>query len=293
VELVTHLRGATFTLGLMLYASMSNAADCRHTDYGEPRHMSISNALGLTNSPRWKLICRDGYQAAFNFDHNVADWVAMHLRREDLVQNPGEEAKRDDIFRPDPLVPETHRVVGDDYKYSGYHRGHLAPAASMKRSQQVMNESFFMTNMAPQVGAGFNSGIWKALERRMRWWACERDELYIISGPLYETRPIEELAYDEDGDGEDDNGILVHVPSHFFKIAYDPRRVEAIGFLLPNSKQRTADLDTFIKSIDAIEARSQLDVLTDLPDQIEAVVEAAVQRQQWHKPSDDVCSRLK
>ena len=80
----------------------------------------------------------------------------------------------------------------------------------MKWSVEAMRESFFMTNMAPQVGNSFNRHIWKSLEQRMRRWACERGVLYVVTGPLYEERPLEQLVYDKDGDGVDDNGVLVY-----------------------------------------------------------------------------------
>lgn len=130
--------------------------------------------------------------------------------------------ERKDAFRGDPEVPDEHRVVKADYTGTGYDRGHLAPAGAMKWSVEAMSESFFMTNMAPQVGNGFNRHIWKSLEQRMRRWACERGVLYVVTGPLYETHPIEQLVYDKDRDRVDDNGVLVDVPSHFFKLAFDP-----------------------------------------------------------------------
>ena len=57
-----------------------------------------------------------------------------------------------------------------------------------------MSESFFMSNMAPQVGAGFNRSSWRALERKMRQWACDRGVRYVLTGPLFEDRPIEKLV---------------------------------------------------------------------------------------------------
>ena len=39
---------------------------------------------------------------------------------------------------------------------SGYDRGHMVPAADAKISQQAMDETFYLSNIAPQVGDGFN-----------------------------------------------------------------------------------------------------------------------------------------
>jgi endonuclease G len=71
------------------------------------------------------------------------------------------------VFMEDGDVPEFFRARLQDCKYrskiglmkdfkSGYDRGHMVPAADAKISQQAMNETFYLTNIAPQVGDGFN-----------------------------------------------------------------------------------------------------------------------------------------
>ena len=251
--------------------------------------MSMGNEIGLTKVPEWTVICHTGQVVAFNPERNVSDWVAFSLRQDDLL-NPVVERK--DKFRFDPKVPKHNQVVYDDYTQTGYDRGHLAPAASMKWSKQAMDDSFFMTNIAPQVGVGFNQHIWKALERNMRQWACVRGVLYVVTGPLYEEKPVKKLIRDGDGDEVDDNGILVHVPSHFFKFAIDPKTMESIAFILPNRKLKTKDLPKYLASIDHIEARARLDVLTDLSDDVEYVIESFVQSKLWEKP-DNECRKLR
>jgi endonuclease G len=90
--------------------------------------------------------------------------------------------KRKDNFRSDPKV-KTGSAALSDYKGSGYDRGHLAPAADFKWSATAMSESFYMSNMSPQV-PGFNRGIWKNIESTVRNWAVENDEIYIVTGPV-------------------------------------------------------------------------------------------------------------
>ena len=267
------------------------SAECdRFTPYGQPAHRSLESDLGASAAPEWSIICHAGQIVAFNPARNVSDWVAFRLRCEGLLRPV---AERVDRFRPDPGTPEGHRVVSTDYTGSGYDRGHLAPAGAMKWSEEAMNDSFFMTNIAPQVGVGFNQHIWKALEQKMRRWACERSQLLVVTGPLYETRPIARLTSDRDGDGADDNGILVDIPSHFFKFALDPGRMETIAFLLPNRKLDTKDLPHFLVSIDEIEARSRLDFLSDLWDGAEQAIESHVQARLREQPGDATCKSLK
>ena len=98
-------------------------------------------------------------------------------------------AKRKDNFRLDPVI-KTGSAILADYKGSGYDRGHLPPAGDMAWSKEAMSESFFLTNMSPQVPA-LNRGMWRILEEQIRTWALKEQELYIITGtiirPNYKT----------------------------------------------------------------------------------------------------------
>ena len=98
-----------------------------------------------------------GYSLSYNEKNEQASWVAYELTA-DQVRGT---VKRKDSFRSDPLI-KTGSASLSDYKGSGYDRGHLAPAADMKWSTTAMSESFFMSNMSPQL-PGFNRGIWKKL----------------------------------------------------------------------------------------------------------------------------------
>lgn len=61
------------------------------------------------------------------------------------------EAKRDNIYKIDTAIPQNFRSTKEDYKSSGFDKGHLAKAENYKSSQKAMDETFFMSNMAPQV----------------------------------------------------------------------------------------------------------------------------------------------
>ena len=81
--------------------------------------------------------------------------VFEHLTKESLTR--GEEVDRGKSrFQEDSAIPEKFRAKLRDYVKSGYDRGHLAPAADAKSSQETMDETFLLSNIAPQVGNGFN-----------------------------------------------------------------------------------------------------------------------------------------
>ena len=208
-----------------------------------------------------------GFAESYNADRKVADWVVYHLTRE-KVGSSG--AERSEDFRPDPELAPDSRAELSDYRGKGFDRGHLAPAGDMQWSEQAMSESFLLSNMAPQVGVGFNRGIWKNLEEKVRDWARSRGELYIMTGPIYIGDRIDTIGTHR-----------VAVPTHFYKVVFDPVRVEAITFIMPNMKLQSSDLPRYITSVDAVEFMTDLDFLSELEDTVEAVVEGKLQVGVW------------
>ena len=104
-----------------------------------------------------EIIHHTAYTLKYDEKYEQADWVAYKLTKDMLAH---QKAKRTENFRPDPMVP-TGSATPEDYKGSGYDRGHLCPAGDMIFDGTAMSETFYMSNMSPQR-AGFNRGIWKA-----------------------------------------------------------------------------------------------------------------------------------
>jgi len=213
-----------------------------------------------------RALCRLGFALSFNGTTKVADWTSSRLTAARLVAR----VRRSDDFRMDPDLAPSHRAKRSDYRGSGYDRGHLVPAAAMAWHAQAMSQSFLLSNIAPQVGVGFNRGIWRRLEAAVRHWVHRRGSLIVVTGPLFEVRPITRI-----GDGG------VAVPSHFFKIAYDPARGDAIAFILPNAPIAAPALGRYLVSIDDVERRSGLDFFARLDDDTEHALEARIQPKLW------------
>ena len=89
------------------------------------------------------------------------------------------------MFQPDLTIHPYFRSLNEDYKRSGYDRGHLAAAGNHRRNQKAMDETFFLTNISPQVGKGFNRDKWNDLEKHVRKLARNSLNVYVLTGPLY------------------------------------------------------------------------------------------------------------
>lgn len=228
------------------------------------------------------LICHQGYLLSLNADTLSPDWVLENIPRANLT-GPGDRDKSS--FKSDPLVLGASEegsdgplvVCSDDYKHTGYDRGHQAPAADFKHSQELTNESFYMTNMSPQIGIGFNRGIWKNLETHVRDWTELRGTLTVITGPVEKVPEFDipsrgKLMTRRCGDREKH----IAIPEGFYKIVYqdNPRRV--IAFLLPNKKLAWSDLPDYRTSVAKIEDLTGIDFFTGLSRRAQRVVETTV-----------------
>ena len=207
------------------------------------------------------------YRKGYVLDHDnikkEAIWVSYHLTDKYLVQN----VKRADDFRPDSDLPKGQRSERIDYDKSGYDRGHLAPAEDMRRDKQTESETFLLSNMTPQIGPGFNRGIWKELEAKVRRWAKQRKNIYVMTGPIFENKNYKTIGPNR-----------VAVPTSFYKIivscAPKGENLDAIAFILPNKPIPSRILRSYITTIDEVEKETGLDFLHDLDDQIEIKLEA-------------------
>ncbi len=215
---------------------------------------------------------REAYVLAQDGRLKISLWVQYELSQQDLQGT----ATRTDNFRADTSIPFGYRSELSDYSSSGFDRGHMAPAGDMKRSEQVMSESFFLSNMVAQVGSGFNRHIWKYLEDAVRGWVEQRGTLTIITGPVFAVEGGR-VSYQVIGNGH------VAVPTHFYKIIVDvndPDNVQALAFVLPNESLTGHEYSEFLTSIDEIEAATGLDFLSALPvgvqDRVESVTAGSV-----------------
>ena len=181
------------------------------------------------------LLERARYVASYNDRHRTANWVCEVLTREDfqdkqqqqqqqqkptvvtsttvtstgaqqLEQRRSREvavvSRRKSRFTVDEAVLSQFRAALEDYKGSGFDRGHLAPAGNHKQTQAGLDETFLLSNITPQVGANFNRGAWNNLEQHVRG-LIEGDnsvygEVHVCSGPLYMAAQIHPISTEED-----------------------------------------------------------------------------------------------
>lgn len=216
------------------------------------------------------VLCRDGYATGYNLLLKIPDWSAYFITYDSVH---GANFVRSDYFFDDPDVTADHRSLPSDYAGSGFDRGHLAPSAAIDFTRQANNQTFFYSNMTPQL-PGFNrnmmghTGVWGAVEDKVRRWVRDRNELYIIAGTHVSDPP-------------DSMGGGVAVPAHFFKIIVDPATLETLAFWMPQDLNTAHQMNSYLKSIDEIEVLTGFDFLSRLTDPVESLIEAQVPTAVW------------
>ncbi|HRK84261.1 DNA/RNA non-specific endonuclease [Alcaligenes sp. Lyrl_28] len=133
-------------------------------------------------------------------------FVAQRLNRQHIQAAKG--IKRTDRFYAEARLPRAERAELNDYRGSGYSRGHMAPAGDMA-SEQGMAQSFSLANMVPQNQI-HNAGPWNKIEADTRQYVSRAaGQVYVFTGPVFE-RNARTIGANQ-----------VAVPSHLFKLVYD------------------------------------------------------------------------
>ena len=211
-----------------------------------------------------------GFTVSYNNSTRLPNWVAYELTATEVAG----DLPRKDKFRPDPAVqgPQANK---DDYRNSGWDRGHMAPAADMKWDEEAMGESCFFTNICPQ-NPQLNGGDWKELEDKCRKWAEKHGNIWIACGPIILGNEHGKLGANQ-----------VVIPDKFYKVvlAHINGEYQGVGFIFHNSPLRKSKisskppvnrpLESYVVSIDEVEAATGIDFFPALPADTQNRVESS------------------
>ncbi|WP_215332034.1 DNA/RNA non-specific endonuclease [Polynucleobacter corsicus] len=137
----------------------------------------------------------------------------------DQLQAP--HPRRTNQFYEEARLPAHERALLADYRGSGYDRGHNVPAGDMT-SERGMAQSFSLANMMPQARQN-NQGIWaKRVEEPTRMYIKRvQGDVYVFTGSVGHAGTI--------GKGK------VTIPSHLYKLVYDPAKKLAWAYWVENT----------------------------------------------------------
>ena len=226
---------------------------------------SYSQDLLPRSSVSSQIVHHNGFSLSYSETHEQPDWVYYVLSSSKVNGN----YPRKDNFRVDKSIL-TGSAELNDYKGSGFDRGHLVPAADMKWSKLAMSESFYMSNISPQK-PGFNRGIWKKLESHVRQWAIDNRRIYIVTGGILKGK-LNSIGIN-----------AVSIPQYYYKVIldYSEPEIKGIGFILPNKKSNQ-NLQAYAVTIDQVEEVTGINFFYELPSKIEEEIESNFNLSKWN-----------
>ncbi len=231
-----------------------------------------------------RILVRKAYTVSYNKLTLQPNWVAWTIERNNVLE---ENMKYDrpsyNAFHEDDEVLSP-RATLDDYRGSGWTRGHMCPAGDCRWDENVQYESFLLTNVCPQTRA-LNAGVWNDIEKSCRRWAIRYGRVYVVCGPIFFKKS--------------DKGSIgrnkIPVPDAFFKVVLclEGDKPKGIGFVCRNQEGGAPDAgyssegrkrtkkEMYIHSIDEVERITGYDFFASLPDDVENEVESLAEYEKW------------
>lgn len=212
------------------------------------------------------------YSYEWDCEKKHSRWVAFTFS----TATPDNEVGRNDSFRDDPEIPTEYQTHDSDYKNSGYSRGHLCASSDRQYSVEANKQTFYFSNMSPQIQNGFNGGIWNDLEVQVQKWgdiSVSSDTLYVAKGGTIQSDQIIEYI-----------GNHVPVPKYYFMaiLSLKGGTYHAVGFWLEHKSYSNGEsYRQYALSIDQLEEKTGINFFANLPDNIENTVEADYKESDW------------
>ena len=227
-----------------------------------------------------EIIVHSAMSLVYSEAHEQAKWVT-HIITSDIIDG---KVSRSNNFRVDPLVKTGSATEKDyftktkdpktkKYKYDGfgYDRGHLAPSADFRWSKKALSESYFYSNMSPQL-PDFNRKKWAKLEGILRGYVTDHSgtQLYVVTGPiLTDSLPVQERSVNK-----------MSIPQYYFKVALDLANKKAIAFIMPN-KEIKYPIASFVVPINEVEEVTGINFFYQLEDGLEEELESQKAYTDW------------
>lgn len=210
------------------------------------------------------------YSLEYSYKYKHSYWIAYRFDN-----TTGGNVGRNEAYKPDPELPSQYAAKHNDYTNSGYTRGHLCASSDRQYSKEANQQTFYMSNISPQSGNGFNQSgsAWNTGEDKVQAWGYNisrsTDTLYVVKGGTIGEGMIKGYIKNE-----------IAIPKYFFMAVLfrSGDNYKAIGFYMPHENLKDdpdkKDPKKYLMSIDALEQETGIDFFHNLPDNIENTVEA-------------------
>lgn len=187
------------------------------------------------------LFFRGNYVLSYDNRLKQPVWSLEHLTNEKA--NTRADIGHKQHWFADPQIHEYFRTMSDDYKNSGYERGHFSSVCDNRATQRFIEECYLVSNIAPRVSnLNHNVCVWSRLEKYILFVARRSRKTFVVTGSLF--LPKNGLLFWQ---GPQDPELARHrvisqkriaVPTHFYKVfvaeSFD-KKFTLEAYLIPNS----------------------------------------------------------
>lgn len=221
------------------------------------------------------------FSVFYDADNYLPLWVAYPLCSGNMYGN-GKRVNDWGIL--DPNIP-TEKQLYMKYSYQGnYDRGHMLPSASRLCSSDDNRQTFYPTNMTPQL-AGLNQQKWAQIEIQVRDWAEGCDTLYVVTGAVMQTAGGNEpVSYTYcKSDSEKD----VAIPNYYYKALLQFRNnngaksYQALALWVPHKAASGPAKKEDVLTINELEELTGIDFFHNLDNSVEESVEENINYLYW------------
>ena len=226
-----------------------------------------------------KTNCWSAFKWYAGFSSNNKNWNRNRWKNGETFNGYGGTG---DPFQPDPVLPAEYRLTSYDYDNWSYQRGHMLGSADRLNSKEANGQTFYMSNIMPQLKDFNEHGIWWNLENWLRSTydqSAFRDTLYVVKGGTVNSGNYTKIG---------SNSQLVCPKFYYMAILAFAKKYAksnggyyAIAFWMEH-KGNTDDVSSkYAISIDELERRTGIDFFCNLPDEIENAVERGFYLSDW------------
>ena len=259
----------SYTTGAMSGTTTSSLGDLYKVT-----HYATMNAKTVRN-----------YTLLYDPEMYASYWVAYPLCYE---HKNGSGRSNQWAYDPDvPTSKQTNCTAGaygvyldtENYTNNYYSRGHQIANADRNGVDDMCDQTYYMTNITPQLQNGFNGGVWNNLESAVQNLTSSCDTVYVVTGAAFRKKT----------DGTESITTIVNtrdsktlpVPNYYWKallkVTWSGDTVtaaSAIGFWLPHQDLKDANYADYAVSVDQIETWTGFDLFANLPSSLQTTAEA-------------------